>query len=91
MNDPLFIDVTVCISMSKVFKVPVSDYLAEPSYDDEGNPFISYDVNEDLVKQSVSDNIVLPCDAWIYIDKNSKAKLDMKGWTVDDFYCVTDE
>lgn len=81
---PIEVDVTVCISMSKTFKVPVTDYTVESEYDDEGNTYPVYDTSECDLSQAVEDNITLPDKAWLFIDKNNKTALDMKGWTIDD-------
>lgn len=83
-QEPLYIDVAVCISMSKTFKVPVTDYQVEPDYDDEGTAFTSYNTDECDLSQAVEDNVTLPDEAWKYIKDNSKVSADMKGWTVDD-------
>lgn len=83
-NEPLYVDVAVCISMSKTFKVPVTDYQVEPEYDDEGNVYTTYNVDECDLSQAIEDSVTLPDEAWKYIKEDSKVATDMKGWVIDD-------
>ena len=83
-NEPLYIDVTVCISMSKTFRIPVTDYQIEPNYDDEGNVHTTYNTDECDLPQAVEDSITLPDEAWKYIKDDPNIAIDMKGWVIND-------
>lgn len=82
------IEVLVSVTLSKTFKVRVSDYTIADSGKDEGDfYFEDIDYSECDLKRAVEEQIVLPQEAYKYITSsgNKSVKEGLKGWNVDDF------
>lgn len=89
------IEVLVSVTLSKTFKVKVSDYtIIDSGKDEDGNYFEDIDYSECDLKSTVEEQVVLPHKAWDYISPKSKrevnAILDLKGWDVDDFEAIVE-
>lgn len=87
------IEVLVSVTLSKTFKVKVSDYtITDSGKDEDGDYFEDIDYSECDLKGAVEEQVVLPHKAWDYIAPKSKketnAIFDLKGWTVDDFEVI---
>lgn len=82
------IEVLVSVTLSKTFKVRVSDYtIADSGKDEDGFYFEDIDYSECDLKRAVEEQIVLPQEAYKYITSsgNKLVKEELKGWHVDDF------
>lgn len=87
------IEVLVSVTLSKTFKVKVSDYtITDSGKDEDGNYFEDIDYSECDLKGAVESQIVLPHGAYKYITSsgNKSVKEELKDWNVDDFE-VTEE
>lgn len=87
------VEVLVSITLSKTFKVRVSDYIITDSgKDEEGLYFEDIDYSECDLKRAVEEQIVLPQEAHKYITSsgNKLVKEELKGWDVDDFEVLLD-
>ena len=89
------IEVLVSITLSKTFRVKVSDYtITDSGKDEDGDYFEDIDYSECDLKSAVEKQVVLPHKAWDYIPPKSKkdvnAIFDLKGWDVDDFEVLLD-
>lgn len=87
------VEVVVSVTLSKVFKLRSSDYTEEIEKNEDGSTTIYHNFND--LKTLVEDNIILPQDAYKYIDPMTLhtkllAKEDLKGWNVDDFEVIQD-
>ena len=100
------IEVTVCIAMSKTFRISVNDYDAyRGNYDDPRDIIIDY-TNCNLHK-AVEDQVVLPNNLAKYTESLFDADLDLKAagmpkylkdaisdckdWNIDDFEIIHEE
>ncbi len=93
------VDVTVSVTLSKSFKVAVSDYTVERTYDEDGY-YEDEDYSECDLYKAASEQIVMPqdladcieklCkDAGIELPSNIKRVLeDCKKWSVDDIEVI---
>lgn len=85
------IEVLVSITLSKAFKVKVSDYtITDSGKDEDGDYFEDIDYSECDLKSAVESKIVLPHEAYKYITSsgNKSVKEELKGWDVDDFEVI---
>ena len=87
------IEVLVSITLSKTFKVKVSDYtITDSGKDEDGEYFEDIDYSNCDLKGTVEEQIILPQNAWDYIAPKSKketqAIFDLKGWNVDDMEVI---
>ena len=87
------IEVLVSITLSKTFKVKVSDYdIADSGKDEDGEYFEDIDYSNCDLKGAVEEQIILPQNAWDYIAPESKkeaqAIFDLKGWNVDEMEVI---
>ena len=85
------IEVLVSITLSKTFKVKVSDYtIADSGKDEDGNYFEDIDYSGCDLEEAVERQIVLPQEAYKYITSsgNKSVKEELKGWDVDDFEVI---
>lgn len=90
------IEVTVSITMSKTVKVLVDDYKVEKMQDEDGSYYDYIDYSECDIKSAVEDQICLPNESAIYVEKYaSKAGCitvpeikDLSSWNVDEFEVV---
>lgn len=85
------VEVLVSITLSKTFKVKVSDYtITDSGKDEDGNYFEDIDYSECDLKSAVESQIVLPHEAYKYIisSGNKSVKEELKGWDVDDFEVI---
>ncbi len=87
------IEVLVSITLSKTFKVKVSDYtITDSGKDEDGDYFEDIDYSECDLKSAVEEQVILPHKAWDYIPSKSKKEIsaifDLKGWSVDDFEVI---
>lgn len=89
------IEVLVSITLSKTVKVKVSDYEIIDSGKDENNEYFEdIDYSNCDLKNAVKEQVVLPQDAWIYMDpktkKQAKASAELCNWNVDEFEVIMD-
>lgn len=84
------VEVVVSVTLSKSFKIQVSDYEAEKEKNEDGSSSIYYDFSDCNFKQAVEDQILMPQDAYKYVSGTFRAK-DLEGWNVDDFEVMLDE
>lgn len=87
------IEVLVSITLSKTFKVKVSDYdITDSGKDEDGEYFEDIDYSNCDLKGAVKEQIILPQNAWDYIAPESKKKtqaaFDLKGWNVDEMEVI---
>ena len=85
------VEVLVSITLSKTFKVKVSDYtITDSGKDEDGNYFEDIDYSECDLKSAVESQIVLPHEAYKYVASsgNKSVKEELKGWDVDDFEVI---
>lgn len=85
------VEVLVSITLSKTFKVKVSDYtITDSGKDEDGNYFEDIDYSECDLKSAVESQIVLPHEAYKYITSsgNKSVKEELKDWNVDNFEVV---
>ena len=87
------IEVLVSITLSKTFKVKVSDYtITDSGKDEDGEYFEDIDYSNCDLKGAVEEQIILPQNAWDYIAPESKkeaqAIFDLKGWNVDEMEVI---
>ena len=87
------IEVLVSITLSKTFKVKVSDYdITDSGKDEDGEYFEDIDYSNCDLKGAVEEQIILPQNAWDYIAQESKketqAIFDLKGWNVDEMEVI---
>lgn len=85
------IEVLVSITLSKTFKVKVSDYtITDSGKDEDGNYFEDIDYSECDLKSAVESQIVLPHEAYKYVTSsgNKSVKEELKDWNVDDFEVI---
>ena len=85
------IEVLVSVTLSKTFKVRVSDYtIADSGEDEDGFYFEDIDYSECDLKRAVEGQIVLPQEAYKYITSsgNKSVKEELKDWDVDDFEVI---
>lgn len=85
------VEVLVSITLSKTFKVKVSDYtITDSGKDEDGNYFEDIDYSECDLKSAVESQIVLPHEAYKYVTSsgNKSVKEELKGWDVDDFEVI---
>lgn len=85
------IEVLVSVTLSKTFKVKVSDYtIADSGKDEDGNYFEDIDYSGCDLEEAVERQIVLPQEAYKYITSsgNKSVKEELKGWDVDDFEVI---
>lgn len=85
------VEVLVSITLSKTFKVKVSDYtITDSGKDEDGNYFEDIDYSECGLKSAVESQIVLPHEAYKYITSsgNKSVKEELKDWNVDDFEVI---
>lgn len=85
------IEVLVSVTLSKTFKVKVSDYtITDSGKDEDGNYFEDIDYSECDLKGAVESQIVLPHGAYKYITSsgNKSVKEELKDWNVDDFEVI---
>lgn len=87
------IEVLVSITLSKTFKVKVSDYdITDSGKDEDGEYFEDIDYSNCNLKGAVEEQIILPQNAWDYIAPESKkeaqAIFDLKGWNVDEMEVI---
>lgn len=81
--EPIEIEVTVCMSMSKSFKIKVSDY----TRDEEGINLSNCDLEEAVRRQ-----VYLPDEVGTLLD-NANIKVaakDLSNWNIDDFEIIVD-
>lgn len=94
-NKPIEIEVTVCLSISKTFKITVDDY--KVIEDDDGTTFNDYSYCN--LEEAVEKQIYLPhevgdilYDSFISKDiTNPNYSLiikDVRGWNIDDFKVI---
>lgn len=85
------IEVCVSITLSKSFKIKVSDYEIEYNKDEDGDHYDIIFDNCDL-KQAVKEQITLPHEAYKTIlsntERSKKVYEDIKGWNVDDYEVI---
>lgn len=87
-NEEKEIEVTVSITLSKTFKILVSDYtIVDSGKDEDGEYFKDIDYSDCDLKRAVNNQITLPNEAYLYIGDNpgyfSKQYNDLKDWNVD--------
>ena len=85
------VEVLVSITLSKTFKVKVSDYtITDSGKDEDGDYFEDIDFSECDLKRAVESQIVLPHEAYKYITSsgNKSVKEELKDWDVDDFEVI---
>lgn len=85
------VEVLVSITLSKTFKVKVSDYtITDSGKDEDGDYFEDIDYSECDLKSAVESQIVLPHEAYKYITSsgNKSVKEELKDWDVDDFEVI---
>ena len=87
------IEVLVSITLSKTFKVKVSDYdITDSGKDEDGEYFEDIDYSNCDLKGAVEEQIILPQNAWGYIAPKSKKEVqaifDLKGWNVDEMEVI---
>lgn len=90
------IEVLVSVTLSKTFKVKVSNYtITDSGKDEDGDYFEDIDYSNCDLKGAVESQVVLPHKAWDYIAPKSKKEVnaifDLKGWNVDDFEIIIEE
>lgn len=89
----LEVEVEVNITLSKTIKVMVSNYEAEPDYDDEGNCSTMINIPKKSVLDAIKEQIYLPQNAgkileecktaWGNTDLNKKIK-DLSNWNLSE-------
>lgn len=87
------VEVLVSITLSKTFKVKVSDYtITDSGKDEDDNYFEDIDYSECDLKSAVESQIVLPHEAYKYVTSsgNKSVKEELKDWNVDDFEVLPD-
>ena len=87
------IEVTVSVTLSKTVKIKVSDYeITDFGKDEDGEYFKDIDYSNCDFKGAVKEQVVLPQDAWIYMNPRTnrqiKAYADISNWNVDDFEVI---
>lgn len=86
------VEVLVSVTLSKTFKVRVSDYtITDSGKDEDGLYFEDIDYSECNLKQVVEEQVTLPQEAYKYITSsgNKSVKEELKGWDVDDFEVIS--
>lgn len=85
------VEVTVSITLSKTFKLKVSDYKVEYEKDENGEVSKNVDYTECDFAKAIK-QVILPYQAWKYVDTNTKigpkAISDLKGWIVDEIEVI---
>lgn len=94
------IEVTVSVTLSKTVKIKVSDYtITDSGKDEDGDYFEDVDYSDCDLKSAVENQIVLPQDAYLYINnyafeagynKPIPEVEDLKNWNVDEFEVVAE-
>lgn len=87
------IEVTVSVTLSKTVKIKVSDYeITDSGKDEDGEYFEDIDYSNCDFKGAVKEQVVLPQDAWIYMNPRTnrqiKAYADISNWNVNDFEVI---
>ena len=105
-SEPIEIEVTVSVTMSKTVKVKVNDYIDEIEEDETGK-YRNIDFSVCDLDTAVKEQVYLPQDSCFifdnYINKGSKSKSesaykeakkildDLSGWNVDEMEVVLDK
>lgn len=88
------VEVTVSITLSKTFKIVVTDYTTTGiEIDDDGHKYEEVSYSDCDLKKAVKDQVYLPQDAGKILQNSEVSALesiadDFLGWTVDDFDVV---
>lgn len=94
------IDVTICISLSKTFKLKVSDYnILDAGKDEDGNFYEHIDYSGCNLYEAVKEQIVLPNEAGSLLSNLDEEPLDItekmdniiediSGWNLDDYEII---
>lgn len=97
INKPKEVEVTVSITLSKTFKIEMSNYYTETEIDEDNNSNTYYTYSDTDLKQAVRDQITLPDEAFeklhhaVYLSEDCNAQHsieDLKDWNTDDFEVV---
>lgn len=73
------IEVTVSVTLSKIFRIKVSDYkIVESGKDEDGEYFEDIDYSDCDLKNAVENQYILPQDKF-------------KDWDIDDFEVILNE
>ena len=80
------IEVTVSVTLSKTVSIKVSDYkITDFGKDEDGEYFEDIDYSNCDIKGAVEEQIILPQDAYMYVNSSKKVHEDLSNWCVDDF------
>ena len=96
-NSEKEIEVIVSVTLSRIFKIKVSDYkIIESGKDEDGNYFEDIDYSNCDLKSAVENQVYLPQDASavlrnLYTAKSEELADDFSGWEVDDFEVILNE
>ena len=93
LQDDIFVEVTVSVTMSKQFLVPVNDYKCIPIKEGGG-----YNFTDCNFKESVEHNIILPQDVsgilkspHLTAGRLNKIIDDLSNWNVDEMEVIYDK
>lgn len=92
-NEEREIEVAVSITLSKNFKIKVSDYeVINSGKDEDGNYYEDIDYSNCNLEEEVKNQIYLPYEASDYIDDSQKKRIkrDLANWNIDDFEVIID-
>lgn len=93
-NTPREIEVNISLTLSKTVKVKVDDYeIMDSGVDEDGIVFEDVDYSQCDLNTAVRDQIVLPNDAWRYINDDTKQQIvkDLKDWEVEELWVESNE
>lgn len=94
---PKEVEVTASITLSKTFKINVTDYKVLDTYkDEEGNIIKDIDYSECDLKTAIQEQVYLPNEAGylfkICLDEKQLPTLDkvedLSNWNIDDFEVI---
>lgn len=86
-NSTRQIEAKVTLTLSKIVKVNVDDYIINDSgVDEDGIYYEDVDYSVCDLNYAVQRQIILPNNAWKYIDSEKQASKDLKDWDIEEFH-----
>lgn len=80
--EPIEVNATICLQISKPIKIKLFDYTEDPVYDEDGMVTRNITYTEDaLIKAALNQN-VMPTESYRFLS-DELVKNELKGWTID--------
>jgi hypothetical protein len=90
-NEPVEVEVTVSLTLSKRVKIYTTDYEKVLEKDEDDIPFVNINLENCNLKKAVEEQIMLPQNAYRIMPPETKVCKDLSNWNVDDFEVIKDD